>query len=260
MLSADLVVNLPEAQDPQEDRRHARAQEPRRDQRRQEPAAAPLRRLGRRGRRRVSGRAPRSTALRSPRTELARAPAHARHRRARLVRWVRRAENAARGDAFIRSGNWHGNRTTWRMCLDLNRCLYYSDARGAHFDAPAPVRTRAHRDRRRGRGRGRGPARAARRPARRRARGDRSGRARSRRGAPDGLRRAAASPRCASRCATPELRITAVRRPERRASVSRSTPSELRAPRERALDELAARASVRRRIPAGAGTSSGAAR
>ncbi|HEX5067015.1 MAG TPA: DUF362 domain-containing protein, partial [Myxococcota bacterium] len=59
----------------------------------------------------------------------------------RLVRLVRRAENAARGDAFIRSGNWHGNQTTWRMCLDLNRCLYYSDARGTHFDAPAPVRT-----------------------------------------------------------------------------------------------------------------------
>ncbi len=58
----------------------------------------------------------------------------------RLVRWVRRAENAARGDAFIRSGNWHGNQTTWRMCLDLNRCLYYSDARGSHLDAEAPVR------------------------------------------------------------------------------------------------------------------------
>ena len=58
----------------------------------------------------------------------------------RLVRMVRRAETAARGDAFIRSGNWHGNRTTWRMCVDLNRCLYYSDAQGAHFDAPEPVR------------------------------------------------------------------------------------------------------------------------
>ncbi|GAG32527.1 unnamed protein product, partial [marine sediment metagenome] len=58
----------------------------------------------------------------------------------RLVRWVRRAEFAARGSDFIRSGNWHGNRTTWRMCLDLNRCLYYSDAEGLHLDAPAPVR------------------------------------------------------------------------------------------------------------------------
>lgn len=57
----------------------------------------------------------------------------------RLVRMVRRAESATRGEAFIRSGNWHGNRTTWRMCLDLNRCLYYSDAAGAHFDSGTPV-------------------------------------------------------------------------------------------------------------------------
>jgi uncharacterized protein (DUF362 family) len=27
------------------------------------------------------------------------------------------------------------------MCVDLNRCLYYSDARGEHFDAPKPIRT-----------------------------------------------------------------------------------------------------------------------
>jgi len=58
----------------------------------------------------------------------------------RLVRWARRAESATRGDDFIRSGNWHGNRTTWRMCVDLNRCLYYSDAKGQHFGAAAPVR------------------------------------------------------------------------------------------------------------------------
>jgi uncharacterized protein (DUF362 family) len=58
-----------------------------------------------------------------------------------LIRLARRMEKATRGDHFIRSGNWHGNQTTWRMCVDLNRCLYYSDARGAHFDAKAPVRT-----------------------------------------------------------------------------------------------------------------------
>lgn len=58
-----------------------------------------------------------------------------------LVRVVRRAEKATRGDDFIRSGNWHGNRTTWRMCIDLNRCLYYSDKHGEHLDAEAPVRT-----------------------------------------------------------------------------------------------------------------------
>jgi len=57
-----------------------------------------------------------------------------------LVRAARRAERAARGDDFVRSGNWHRNRTTWRMCIDLNRCFYYSDASGEHWDAPAPVR------------------------------------------------------------------------------------------------------------------------
>jgi len=57
-----------------------------------------------------------------------------------LVRVARRFESATRGDDFIRSGNWHRNQTTWRMCLDLNRCLYYSDALGEHFEAPAPVR------------------------------------------------------------------------------------------------------------------------
>jgi uncharacterized protein (DUF362 family) len=78
--------------------------------------------------------------LRSAATEVARGLL-SRGIGARLVRWARRAENRVRGDAFIRSGNWYGNQTTWRMCLDLNRCLYYSDARGSHFDAPAPVRT-----------------------------------------------------------------------------------------------------------------------
>ena len=57
-----------------------------------------------------------------------------------LIRWVRRAESRVRGKAFIRSGNWHGNQTTWRMCLDLNRCFYWSDAEGEHFDAAAPLR------------------------------------------------------------------------------------------------------------------------
>jgi uncharacterized protein (DUF362 family) len=58
-----------------------------------------------------------------------------------FFRLARRFESVTRGDAFLRSGNWYGNRTTWRMCCDLNRCLYYSDARGLHLDAPAPVRT-----------------------------------------------------------------------------------------------------------------------
>jgi uncharacterized protein (DUF362 family) len=84
------------------------------------------------------GRSPLDRA-RSQATELARGLLK-RGVGSRLVRLVRRVETAARGDAFIRSGNWYGNRTTWRMCVDLNRCLYYSDARGSHFGAAEPVR------------------------------------------------------------------------------------------------------------------------
>jgi uncharacterized protein (DUF362 family) len=77
--------------------------------------------------------------LRSRATEIAR-PWLARGLGLGLFRMARRLESATRGDDFIRSGNWWGNRTTWRMCLDLNRCLYFSDAKGLHLDAPAPVR------------------------------------------------------------------------------------------------------------------------
>ena len=35
-----------------------------------------------------------------------------------------------KGDTTIRSGNWHGNDTTWRMTLDLNRCLLYGNPDG----------------------------------------------------------------------------------------------------------------------------------
>jgi len=34
----------------------------------------------------------------------------------------------------IRSGNWHGNDTAWRMALDLNRILLYSDNKGSIQD------------------------------------------------------------------------------------------------------------------------------
>jgi len=37
----------------------------------------------------------------------------------------------------IRSGNWFGNDTTWRMVLDLNRILMYADSDGGLHDAPA---------------------------------------------------------------------------------------------------------------------------
>jgi uncharacterized protein (DUF362 family) len=58
-----------------------------------------------------------------------------------LFRAARRIESSVRGDAFIHSGNWYRNRTTWRMCLDLNRCLYYSRPEGPALDAAVPVRT-----------------------------------------------------------------------------------------------------------------------
>jgi uncharacterized protein (DUF362 family) len=64
----------------------------------------------------------------------------ARGRATALLRLARRAEGALRGDAFVRAGNWYGNDTTWRMVLDLNRCLYYSDAERLRLDAPRPVR------------------------------------------------------------------------------------------------------------------------
>ncbi|MAJ59748.1 MAG: hypothetical protein CBC48_07065 [bacterium TMED88] len=59
----------------------------------------------------------------------------------RLIRLYRRTEQSVRGDAFIRAGNWHGNRTTWRMCGDLNRCVYYSDAEGFQSEARRPLKT-----------------------------------------------------------------------------------------------------------------------
>jgi uncharacterized protein (DUF362 family) len=77
--------------------------------------------------------------LRSRATEIAR-PLLARGRGLKVFRLARQFESSTRGDDFIRAGNWHGNRTTWRMCLDLNRCFYYSDRDGVQLDAPAPIR------------------------------------------------------------------------------------------------------------------------
>jgi len=77
--------------------------------------------------------------LRSRAVELARGWL-VRGRATRLLRGARRLEWAMRGDEFIRSGNWHGNRTTWRMVCDLNRAFYYSDAERLRLDAAGPVR------------------------------------------------------------------------------------------------------------------------
>jgi uncharacterized protein (DUF362 family) len=84
--------------------------------------------------------------LRSRAIEWAR-PLLAKGRGLSFFRLARRIESAARGDDFIRAGNWHGNDTTWRMCLDLNRAFYYShcsELKGLQLDAERPVRSALH--------------------------------------------------------------------------------------------------------------------
>lgn len=49
-----------------------------------------------------------------------------------IARYIRNrgADVFGKGSNTIRSGNWHGNDTTWRMTLDLNRCLLYGNKDG----------------------------------------------------------------------------------------------------------------------------------
>ncbi len=52
---------------------------------------------------------------------------------------AKKAGRVAFGDTDtdrIRSGNWYGNDTTWRMVLDLNRALRYADGDGRLHDSP----------------------------------------------------------------------------------------------------------------------------
>ncbi len=46
-----------------------------------------------------------------------------------LFRPVKKIGKIIFGDThkIIRSGNWHGNDTTWRMAVDLNKCFFYFD-------------------------------------------------------------------------------------------------------------------------------------
>ena len=39
-------------------------------------------------------------------------------------------------ETVIRSGNWHGNDTCWRMALDLNRILLYGNTDGTMGNRP----------------------------------------------------------------------------------------------------------------------------
>lgn len=50
----------------------------------------------------------------------------------KLMKAVRPIGKKIFGDTedVIRSGNWHGNDTVWRMCLDLNKLVMYGDENG----------------------------------------------------------------------------------------------------------------------------------
>jgi uncharacterized protein (DUF362 family) len=60
----------------------------------------------------------------------------------RLLRQGRRAGKRVFGDtnSTIRSGNWYGNDTTWRMCLDLNKIMFFGGPNGAFRTAAGAKR------------------------------------------------------------------------------------------------------------------------
>ena len=56
----------------------------------------------------------------------------------RLFVPVKKAGRLVFGDTqkVVRSGNWHGNDTCWRMVLDLNKCLFFFDREGQRRTKP----------------------------------------------------------------------------------------------------------------------------
>jgi uncharacterized protein (DUF362 family) len=56
----------------------------------------------------------------------------------RLFVPVKKAGRLVFGDTqkVVRSGNWHGNDTCWRMVLDLNKCLFHFDGAGQRRQKP----------------------------------------------------------------------------------------------------------------------------
>jgi uncharacterized protein (DUF362 family) len=62
-----------------------------------------------------------------------------------ILRGAREAGRPMFGDTeeVIRSGNWWGNDTVWRMCLDLNKILMYGEADGS-FRAASPQHRKRH--------------------------------------------------------------------------------------------------------------------
>lgn len=56
----------------------------------------------------------------------------------RLFVPLKKAGRLVFGDTqqVVRSGNWHGNDTCWRMVLDLNKCLFFHDGTGTRRPQP----------------------------------------------------------------------------------------------------------------------------
>jgi len=56
----------------------------------------------------------------------------------RIARFTKQIGRMAFGDTseVIRSGNWYGNDTVWRMVLDLNKALFYFDGAGRRREKP----------------------------------------------------------------------------------------------------------------------------
>ncbi|HEX4425800.1 MAG TPA: DUF362 domain-containing protein [Terriglobales bacterium] len=62
-----------------------------------------------------------------------------------MLRLARKIGRPVFGDTetVIRSGNWWGNDTVWRMCLDLNKIVFYGNSDGSFRDA-APENRKRH--------------------------------------------------------------------------------------------------------------------
>ena len=60
----------------------------------------------------------------------------------RLMKVLRPGAESVFGSTsdVVRSGNWFGNNTTWRMALDLNRCLLFGNPDGTLRDQSQPKR------------------------------------------------------------------------------------------------------------------------
>jgi uncharacterized protein (DUF362 family) len=58
-----------------------------------------------------------------------------------LFRPVKKIGKIIFGDThkIVRSGNWHGNDTTWRMAVDLNKCFFYFDTSQNKVSVKVPL-------------------------------------------------------------------------------------------------------------------------